>query len=122
MQSAAAEMSKSAGQMADAAKKEGAAAAATMMQAGADAAAAAATATQSAAAAMSSATTTAAVKTALAATAGLDASGINVDTSADGRVVTLRGTVRTAAAKATAEKTAHGAAATATIKNELVVK
>jgi osmotically-inducible protein OsmY len=71
---------------------------------------------------MSSAATTAAVKAALAATAGLDASAINVDTSADGKVVTLKGTVASAAAKAAAEKTAHGAATAATIKNELVVK
>ena len=70
---------------------------------------------------MSSAATTAAVKTALAAAAGVEASAINVDTSADGRVVTLKGTVKTAAAKAAAEKAAQAAAKTATVKNELVV-
>ena len=113
MQGAAAEMSKSANQMADAAKKEGAQAAATVMQASADAAVAAATATQSAAVAMSSAATTAAVKTALLTTAGLDASGINVDTSPDGKIVILKGTVKTAGEKNVAEKTAHSAVPTA---------
>ena len=48
---------------------------------------------------MSSAATTAAVKTALLTTAGLDASGINVDTSPDGKTVILKGTVKTAAEK-----------------------
>ena len=108
--------------MADAAKKEGAEAAATMMQAGANAAAAAATATQSASAAMSRAANDAAVKTALFATAGLDATRINVDTSTDGKVVTLKGTVKTAAEKAAAEKSARAAVPSATVKNELVVQ
>jgi osmotically-inducible protein OsmY len=71
---------------------------------------------------MSAAATTAAVKTALLTRAGLDASGINVDTSPDGKLVILKGTVKTAADKAAAEKTAHAVFPAMSVRNELTVK
>ena len=62
------------------------------------------------------------MKTALAATPGVDVTTVNVDTSADGKVVTLTGSVKTAAAKTAAEKSATGVAGGATVKNQLTVR
>jgi osmotically-inducible protein OsmY len=61
------------------------------------------------------------VKSALIADGRVDASNINVDTSADTRTVVLKGTVPTAEQKATAESIARDKAKGWTITNQLTV-
>ncbi|HET7747342.1 MAG TPA: BON domain-containing protein [Vicinamibacteria bacterium] len=61
------------------------------------------------------------IKTALMADPSLDASRIDVDTDAEGRMVHLKGTVATAQQKATAERIAKEKAAGYTVHNMLVV-
>ena len=61
------------------------------------------------------------VKSALAADVGLKTlTGINVDTS--GSVVTLKGSVDTAANKSRAEQVARGVEGVSSVKNELIVQ
>jgi len=67
------------------------------------------------------ATLTTKVKSALAADVGLKTlTGINVDTS--GSVVTLKGSVDTAANKSRAEQVARGVEGVSSVKNELIVQ
>ena len=67
------------------------------------------------------ATLTTKVKSALAADVGLKTlTGINVDTS--GSVVTLKGSVDTAANKSRAEQVARGVEGVSSVKNELSVQ
>lgn len=115
------EIRKSAGEIAGVARETGIEAAKGVTQVGAQAAIVAADATKVAADALASAAVTAAVKTALAATPGLDGSRIDVDTSVDARAVTLTGTVRSAAQKATAEAVARKAAGAVPVKSALTV-
>lgn len=61
------------------------------------------------------------VKSALIADGRVDASNINVDTSAETKTVVLKGTVPTAEQKATAETIAKEQAKGYTIKNTLTV-
>jgi len=61
------------------------------------------------------------VKSALIADGRVDASNINVDTSADTRTVVLKGTVPSAEQKATAESIARDKAKGWTITNQLTV-
>ena len=64
---------------------------------------------------------TADVKAALIADGRVDASNINVDTSASTKTVTLKGSVPTEQQKATAEQIARDQAKGYTITNQLVV-
>ena len=61
------------------------------------------------------------VKTALMADKGIDASHIDVDTNADTKTVTLKGTVPSAAQKAAAERVAREHAEGYTVRNQLTV-
>ena|SRR5687768_6416107 len=61
------------------------------------------------------------VKTALQADASIDATRIDVDTDASTRTVTLKGSVATAAQKATAERIAKSKAGGYTVRNSLTV-
>ena len=61
------------------------------------------------------------VKTALIADSSIDASKIDVDTDENTKTVTLKGTVATAAQKATAERIAKDKAAGYTVRNTLTV-
>ena len=61
------------------------------------------------------------VKTALMADKSIDASHIDVDTNADTKTVTLKGTVRSAAQKSAAGKVAREHAEGYTIRNQLTV-
>jgi osmotically-inducible protein OsmY len=61
------------------------------------------------------------VKTALMADKTVDASGINVDTSADTKTVTLKGHVKTATEKQRAEEIARAKAPGYRVVNDLVV-
>ena len=81
-----------------------------------------AAATQGAGDAIAGAKQTADVKAALAADTRVDASGINVDTNGDTKVVTLNGTVPTEAQKALATEIAQPKAEGYTIVNNLTVK
>ena len=68
------------------------------------------------------ATQTAKVQAALVADSKVDASGINVDTDADTKTITLKGHVPSKAQKAAAERIAvEKASAGYTVRNELVV-
>ena len=62
------------------------------------------------------------VKTALMADKTVDASGIDVDTSADTKTVTLKGHVKTAAEKRRAEEIAKDKAPGYRVANDLVVR
>ena len=62
------------------------------------------------------------VKTALMADRTVDASGINVDTNADAKTVTLKGHVKTSAEKARAEEIARAKASGYRVVNSLVVR
>jgi len=61
------------------------------------------------------------VKTALMADKSIDASHIDVDTNADTKTVTLKGTVPSAAQKAAAERVAREHAEGYTVRNQLTV-
>jgi osmotically-inducible protein OsmY len=61
------------------------------------------------------------VKTALMADTSIDASHIDVDTNADTKTVTLKGTVPSAAQKAAAERVAREHAEGYTVRNQLTV-
>jgi osmotically-inducible protein OsmY len=61
------------------------------------------------------------VKTALMADKTVDASGIDVDTSADGKTVTLKGHVKTATEKRRAEEIAQAKAPGYRVVNDLIV-
>lgn len=61
------------------------------------------------------------VKTALMADSSIDATKIDVDTDAGTKTVTLKGTVATAAQKATAERIAKSKAEGYTVRNNLTV-
>ena len=61
------------------------------------------------------------VKTALQADASIDATRIDVDTDENTKTVTLKGSVATAAQKATAERIAKDKAAGYTVRNNLTV-
>lgn len=65
---------------------------------------------------------TAQIKTALIADEAIDASDINVDTMADTKSVVLKGTVKTAAQKASAERIAKSKAPGYTVVNRLDVR
>jgi osmotically-inducible protein OsmY len=69
----------------------------------------------------SAATQTVDVKSALIADGRVDASNINVDTSANTKTVVLKGTVPTAQQRATAEAIARDKAEGYTITNQLTV-
>ena len=69
----------------------------------------------------SAATNTVDVKSALIADGRVDASNVNVDTSASAKTVVLKGTVPTAQQKATAEAIARDRAEGYTINNQLTV-
>lgn len=62
------------------------------------------------------------IKTALIDADNIDAAGINVDTNADTKTVTLKGHVPTAAQKAAAERVAKEKAPDYRVVNELVVR
>jgi hyperosmotically inducible protein len=66
-------------------------------------------------------TTTAQVKSALMADRAVDASNIDVDTDGSRRIVTLRGSVKTAAQKTAAERIARDKAEGFKIVNELTI-
>ena len=61
------------------------------------------------------------VKTALMADKSIDASHIDIDTNADTKTVTLKGTVPSAAQKAAAERVAREHAEGYTVRNQLTV-
>ena len=81
----------------------------------------AADATADAAAATSAAATTTSVKSALMADRSVDASKIDVDSDGATKTVTLRGSVPTAAQKASAERIARAKADGYTVVNQLTV-
>jgi hypothetical protein len=81
----------------------------------------AAAATDRAASAVEVSTTTAQVKSALMADRAVDASNIDVDTDGSRRIVTLRGSVKTAAQKTAAERIARDKAEGFKIVNELTI-
>jgi osmotically-inducible protein OsmY len=62
------------------------------------------------------------IKTALIDADNIDAGGIDVDTNADTKTVTLKGHVPTAAQKAGAERVAKEKAPTYTVVNQLEVR
>ena len=78
-------------------------------------------AANSAGATLDGAAQTMQIKTALIADKSVDADHINVDTDGKTKVVTLRGTVKTAAEKATAARIAKSKAPDYRIVNELMV-
>ena len=86
-----------------------------------DAATASERATEDASAATAAAATTTSVKSALLADRRVDASKIDVDTDGATKVVTLKGSVPTAAQKSTAESIARDKAEGYTVVNELTV-
>ena len=106
---------------AEQAREAGDKAAAAASDAARDAAAAGERATEDASAATAAAATTTSVKSALLADRRVDASRIDVDTDGATKVVTLKGSVPTAAQKATAESIARDKAEGYTIVNDLTV-
>ena len=103
------------------AKAEGKEAGAEIKDAANDAGNAVAGAADKAAPAVDAAKQTLDVKTALMADAAIDASKIDVDTDAATKTVTLKGSVATAAQKASAERIAHAKAGGYKVNNQLVV-
>jgi osmotically-inducible protein OsmY len=108
---------KAAAETADAARD----AADATKRAGEKAAEATEAATEDAAAATAAAATTTSVKSALMADRRVDATRIDVDTNGASKVVTLKGSVPTAAQKTTAETIARDKAEGYTVVNQLVV-
>ena len=81
----------------------------------------AADATRDAAVATEAAATTTSVKSALMANKSVDASKIDVDTDSSAKVVTLRGSVKSDAQRASAERIARDKAEGYTVVNELKI-
>ena len=118
----AAEEARVAGEKAaDATKAAGEKAAEATEAAGDKAAAATEAATEDAAAATAAAATTTSVKSALMADRRVDATRIDVDTNGTAKVVTLKGSVPTAAQKTTAENIARDKAEGYAVVNQLTI-
>jgi len=118
----AAEEAKVAGEKAaEATAEAGRDAADATKRAGEKAAEATEAATEDAAAATAAAATTTSVKSALMADRRVDATRVDVDTNGATKVVTLKGSVPTAAQKATAESIARDKAEGYTIVNQLAI-